>query len=120
MNNSKPILHIDDDEIDAMTVKRVFMALGIPNKLVQKNNGQEGLKYLRDSANEKPCLILLDLNMPLMNGREFLGIVQKDPSLCEIPVIILTTSEIDRDLVGANVVGYIVKSMVFSDFAAGI
>jgi len=39
MNNSKPILHIDDDEIDAMTVKRVFMALGIPNKLVQKNNG---------------------------------------------------------------------------------
>lgn len=118
MNSFKPILHVEDDEIDAMVVKRAFKILKVPNELIHKANGEDALTYLADEDNEKPGVILLDVNMPRMNGSEFLEIVRKDPNLNKIPVIILSTCDRDRDLTGQNIVGCVAKSMGFDDFVA--
>ena len=77
MDSSKIILLIEDDDVDAMTVKRILKTLGITNKLAHKIDGEEGVDYLTDQANEKPALIMLDLNMPRMNGREFIQDMRK-------------------------------------------
>lgn len=66
MRKSMPILLIEDDHIDVMIVARALKDLGVTNKLVHKANGEEALEYLRTKT--KPCVILLDLNMPFMNG----------------------------------------------------
>ena len=71
MNSNRPILLIEDDKVDAMTVERAFKDNEITNKLNVVGNGEEALKTLKDSKIEKPCIILLDLNMPKMNGIEF-------------------------------------------------
>lgn len=118
MDNCKPILHVDDDEIDAMVVKKAVRILEMPNKLIYKTDGEEALNYLAGEDNEKPCVILLDINMPRMNGREFLQIVRNDPNLNKIPVIIVAASDKDRDLIGSNVIGYVAKSLGFDDFVA--
>ena len=119
MNNSKPILLVDDDGIDALTVRRAFKDLGVTNPLVHSVNGEEALKYLTDQSNERPCVILLDLNMPKMNGIEFLGIVKEDDSLKHIPVIVLTTSTEECDIRESfrhSVGGYIVKPVDYKNF----
>ena len=72
-----PILLADDDPADAMMVKRAFEYLNLKNPLVHVTNGIEGLEYLKSSDHEKPCIILLDSNMPKMNGIEFLKITKK-------------------------------------------
>ncbi len=112
MRNSKPILLVEDDRVDTMTVKRVFKDLKVTNPLVCTVNGEEALEYLRDTGNKKPCIILLDLNMPKMNGIEFLKIVKADEQLKKIPVVVLTTSNNEQDVIesfGLSVAGYIVK-----------
>ncbi|MCB9015957.1 MAG: response regulator [Lentimicrobiaceae bacterium] len=119
MIKNKPILLVEDDMIDAMTVKRALKELNILNPVVTVENGEEALTYLRDSENEKPGIILLDLNMPRMNGIEFLGIAKKDDNLKLIPVIVLTTSldEIDRvDTFNLGVAGYMVKPVDYKKF----
>ena len=78
---SKPILMVEDDQVDAMTVKRALKELHVTNPLVHRENGEAALAHLRDPGSEKPCIILLDLNMPLMNGIEFLQVIKQD----EIP-----------------------------------
>lgn len=98
----------------------------ITNPLYVANNGLEALSMLRGEAGEKPPvpkhrrLILLDLNMPKMNGLEFLEVLRSDPDLQSIPVVVLTTSDEDRDRIEAyhyNVAGYILKPVTFSNFA---
>lgn len=119
MHNIKPILLLEDDTVDAMTVKRAIKDLNVVNPLVRVVNGEEGLKYLQDSANDKPCVILLDLNMPKMNGIEFLRIIKDDPGLMGIPVVVLTTSKADQDKVACfdrSVAGYIVKPVAYKGF----
>ncbi|HPG32572.1 MAG TPA: response regulator [Lentimicrobium sp.] len=119
MIKNKPILLVEDDMIDAMTVKRALKELNILNPVVTVENGEEALTYLRDSENEKPGIILLDLNMPRMNGIEFLGIAKKDDNMKLIPVIVLTTSldEIDRvDTFNLGVAGYMVKPVDYKKF----
>ena len=69
---NKPILLIEDDLIDQMTVKRALNELKVDNELLVANNGEEALELLRDKMDENPGIILLDLNMPKMNGIEFL------------------------------------------------
>ena len=96
MRNSKPVLLVEDDNVDAMTVKRAFKDLKIVNSLIHKSNGENALEYLRDEGDEKPCVILLDLNMPKMNGAEFLKTVKADKTLKKIPVVILTTSNSEQ------------------------
>ncbi len=123
MKSSKPVLLVEDDSVDAMTVKRAFKELKILNPLVNKTNGEEALEYLRDTANERPCIILLDLNMPKMNGIEFLKIAKADEELKKIPVVVLTTSKEERDIVESfklSVAGYIIKPVDYRKFVEAI
>jgi CheY-like chemotaxis protein len=119
MQNLKPILLAEDDTVDAMTVKRAFKELSVINPLMHRLNGEEALDYLRGNGNEKPCVILLDLNMPKMNGIEFLKAVKVDSELKKIPVIVLTTSKDDQDKMSSfelSVAGYIVKPVDYKKF----
>ena len=119
------ILLVEDDEVDVMTVQRAFKKGQIDNPLYLAGNGLEALALLRDSPG-KPSLIpperrliLLDLNMPKMNGLEFLHELRTDPALKHIPVVVLTTSNEERDRVQAydfNVAGYMLKPVTFSVF----
>ena len=119
MRNARPVLLVEDDSIDAITVKRALHDLGVQTLLVHSTNGEEALQYLRDDANEKPCIILLDLNIPKMSGIEFLRIVKSDEYLKAIPVIVLTTSKKDHDVIDSfeqSVAGYMIKPVNYQQF----
>ncbi|MHC4533921.1 MAG: response regulator [Planctomycetota bacterium] len=123
MINSKPILLVEDDNVDVMTVKRALKDLKINNPLVSTANGEEALEYLKNNDNKKPCIILLDLNMPKMNGIEFLKIAKADDTLKKIPVVVLTTSSQQQDIIESfklSVAGYIVKSVDYNEFTEAI
>ncbi len=116
---NKPILLIEDDQVDAMVVRRALKELHVTNRLEHVENGEEALTYLRDSAMERPCLILLDLNMPVMNGIEFLQEVKTDPELKRTPVVALTTSDEQKDKVESfelGVAGYMRKPVDYQQF----
>ena len=124
-NRMLNILLVEDDEVDIMNVERAFKKVNILNPLFIARNGIEALNMLRDtedSPGEVPHerrLILLDLNMPKMGGIEFLQHLRNDQNLKAIPVVVLTTSNQDRDLVEAynlNVAGYLLKPVQFSHF----
>ena len=119
------ILLVEDDELDVMNVRRAFKKNNITNPLYVAGNGLEALEMLRGVDRRPPSipaerrLILLDLNMPKMNGIEFLRELRADPEIGLIPVIVLTTSDEDRDKVEAyqlNVAGYILKPVTLADF----
>jgi CheY-like chemotaxis protein len=115
----KPILLVEDDKVDVMTVNRALKEIHVTNPVVNKENGEEALKYLRDSKNEKPCIILLDLNMPIMNGIEFLQVVKNDGLLKRIPVVVLTTSDEQQDKMSSfdlGVAGYMAKPVDYRQF----
>ncbi len=123
MKNFKPVLLVDDDDIDAMSVRRAFKEINITNPLVRSVNGEEALKYLNDQSNEMPCMILLDLNMPKMNGIEFLSIIKEDDKLKYIPVVVLTTSTEECDIKESfkySVGGYIVKPVDYKSFVESV
>jgi len=123
MRNSKPVLLVEDDSIDAMTVQRAFRDLNVANPLKRATNGEEALAYLQNDANDKPCVILLDLNMPKMNGAEFLRIAKANPVLRKIPVVVLTTSSEERDVVESfrlSVAGYIIKPVDYRNFVEAV
>ncbi len=125
MRNSKPILLVEDDDIDVMIAKRVFGDLEVPNQLICLPDGKDALEFLRDRNNEKPCLIFLDLNMPRMNGWELLEIISIDDVLRDIPIVILTTSDIKDDYgrvetFRPSVIGYITKSPSYQHTVAVI
>jgi CheY-like chemotaxis protein len=115
------ILLVDDDEVDVMTVRRAFAKANISNKLFVATDGIEALAVLRtDGIPPQRRLILLDLNMPRMNGIEFLREIRQDPALQMLTVIVLTTSNEDRDRVEAyqlNVAGYLLKPVTFQGFS---
>jgi len=98
MQNSKPILLIEDDRVDAMTVRRALKELGATNQLVRTINGEQALEHLRDKSNEPPCVILMDLNTPKMSGMEFLRIIKAQELLKDIPIVVLTTSDNEHDV----------------------
>lgn len=117
------ILLVDDDEVDVMNVQRAFRKNNIVNPLYIAHNGLEALDLLRGTSGEKiPSerrLVLLDLNMPKMNGLEFLREVRNDAALHALSVIVLTTSDDERDKVEAynlNVAGYMLKPVTFGAF----
>jgi CheY-like chemotaxis protein len=123
MRSAKPVLLVEDDAIDAMTVQRAFKDLKLTNALAHVTNGEEALDYLRNSDNERPCVILLDLNMPRMNGVEFMRVAKADPDLKKIPVVVLTTSTEDSDVIDSyklSVAGYIVKPVDYKKFVEAI
>lgn len=119
MRGSKPILLVEDDRVDAMTVRRALKDLTITNKLDVVENGEDALDHLRGSKHELPCIILLDLNMPRMNGIEFLAVLRGEDELRTIPVVVLTTSKEEQDKVASfnlGVSGYMVKPVDYLQF----
>jgi CheY-like chemotaxis protein len=117
------ILLVDDDEVAVMSVRRAFKKAHIDSPLYVVGNGIEALEVLRGKP-ENPMprerrIILLDLHMPKMDGLTFLKELRSDANISHIPVIILTSSEEEEDLVRAydlNVSGYILKSVAFDLF----
>jgi CheY-like chemotaxis protein len=116
------ILLVEDDDIDAEAIQRAFKKYRIANPLTRVADGIEALKFLRGEGVEqltRPYIVLLDLNMPRMNGIEFLQELRRDVKLTDSVVFILTTSNDERDKTAAyseHVSGYIVKSQVGEDF----
>ncbi len=114
------ILLVEDDEVDVMNVRRAFKKNNICNPLWVAGNGLDGLAMLRGPEIPRDRrLILLDLNMPKMNGIEFLRELRGDPELRLTPVVVLTTSDDERDRVDAynlNVAGYILKPVTLMNF----
>lgn len=113
------VLLVDDDEIDVMNVRRAFERNRITNPIHVAGNGVEALQLLRSGTIGPRRLVLLDLNMPRMNGIEFLRAVRADPGLHSTSVVVLTTSNEERDKVEAyalNVAGYLVKPVTFASF----
>lgn len=111
---------VEDDEIDVMNVRRALERAHVTNPLFVATNGLEALELLRgDSVPRDRRLVLLDLNMPRMNGIEFLRELRADPVLHHTPVVVLTTSDDERDKVHAydlNVAGYLLKPVTFMNF----
>lgn len=108
----KPVLLVEDDIVDAMTVKRALKELKVQNELVHTTDGKRALEYLRTPGNPRPCVIFLDLNMPEMNGIEFLQIIKADDTFKEIPVVMLAASSEEKNIVetfGLGVAGYLFK-----------
>jgi CheY-like chemotaxis protein len=117
--HNKPILVVEDDQVDTITVIRALNEIQVTNPLVHVENGEEALDYLQDSKTEKPCIILLDLNMPIMNGIEFLQAVKNDKQLKRIPVVVLTTSEEQQDKLNSfelGIAGYMSKPVDYRQF----
>jgi CheY-like chemotaxis protein len=114
-------LLVEDDEVDVMNVKRAFRMNHITNPLFVAENGLEALAKLRNGdVPQGRRIVLLDLNMPKMNGIEFLRELRSDPALAATPVVVLTTSNNDRDKIEAynfNVAGYLVKPVTFGEFS---
>jgi CheY-like chemotaxis protein len=120
---TRPILLVEDDQVDAMTVRRALRELHVLNPLEHVEHGEAGLAWLRDPRHERPCIILLDLNMPVMCGTEFLQKIKADRDLRRIPVVVLTTSEEQRDKVESfdlGVAGYMRKPVDYRQFVETI
>jgi CheY-like chemotaxis protein len=117
MKTKRTILLVEDDHVDAMTVERALKDVRVTNPLHIASDGEEALEYLK--TNETPCLILLDLNMPRMNGIEFLQAVKADSVARRIPVVVLTTSEAEQDKIKSFdlcVAGYMIKPVDYKRF----
>lgn len=115
----KPILLVEDDQVFTMAVTRAFKELQVPNQVVHRENGEDALNFLGDENGDKPCIILLDLNMPIMNGIEFLQAVKNDDRFRPIPVVMMTTSDDQQDKVNSfssGAAGYVPKPLGYSQF----
>lgn len=118
------ILLVDDDADDVELTRQMLLRERPPLELPSAPNGLEALAFLRregvHAQAPRPDLILLDLNMPVMDGRDFLSVVKGDPAFKSIPVVILTTARAGEEIVasyglGAN--GYVNKPMDLDQFA---
>jgi CheY-like chemotaxis protein len=120
MDRTTNILIVDDDEIAVMNVRRAFEKGKIDNPVFRAADGFEALEMLRgDTIPRDRRLVLLDLNMPRMDGIEFLSELRADPHLQRTAVVVLTTSDAERDRIeayGFNVAGYLIKPVRFVAF----
>ena len=110
------ILLVEDDEIETLKFHKAVNKLNFKHKIHNAKNGEEALDYCGRSF---PNLVILDLNMPKMNGFELLKVMKSDDKLKSIPVIILTTSNNNSDLkriYETGVSGYFVKPLRYSDY----
>ena len=124
------ILLVEDDDIDTENVIRAFKKNKMSNPIYTVENGEEAIAFLQNQGrfsdpekSPRPGIILLDINMPIMNGIEFLRIVKADDDLKSIPVVVLTTSREESDRVESfklSVAGYIVKPVEFEDFVYAV
>ncbi|MBI1334218.1 MAG: response regulator [Armatimonadetes bacterium] len=117
------ILLVEDNAGDALLVQKAFELGRIANHIFTVPNGEEALKFLKGegdyAGSPRPDLIILDLNMPIMDGREALGKIKADPDLLSIPIIVMTTSDDERDIMNSyklHVNCYITKPVQVRDF----
>jgi len=121
------ILLLEDEPADAHLVRISLRDARVHCRLHHVLDGREGLDFLhREPPYQdapRPDLILLDLNMPRMNGREFLAAIKAEEALCDIPVVVLTTSDVERDVEASfknGASGYITKPVDIEQFTAAI
>jgi CheY-like chemotaxis protein len=118
MSKSLNILLIEDDAIEVMKFNRVLSTLNVKHKIVEANNGEEALTILKVKEVIQD-IIVLDLNMPKINGIEFLKILKEDDYLKYIPSVILTTSNNRKDILECykiGIAGYILKPLKYEDY----
>ena len=123
MQRPRNILLVEDDRVDCMTIRRALEDVKIDNRLDMVSNGEEALAYLLSAENDLPGLILLDLNMPRMNGIEFLKTVKAHAGLKQIPVVVLTTSRAEQDINASfdlGAAGYMVKPLDYNEFIEAV
>ena len=122
MKNNLKVLLIEDDMIEIMKLNRVVTSLDLKYTIIEAHNGEEALNIL-EKKGELPDIILLDLNMPKINGMEFLSILKKDEALRYIPAIVLTTSNNQKDLLECyklGIAGYVLKPLKYEDYVMKI
>ena len=117
------ILVADDDADDRLMIKDALEESRLTNEIHFVENGEELMKFLLDSKNQKPGLIFLDLNMPKMDGREALREIKAHPDLKRIPVVVLTTSKAEEDIfktynLGVN--SFVTKPVTFESLLSVI
>ncbi len=113
---------IEDDTIEVMKLQRAIAKLEMPHEIIEAKNGEEALQILKDNSS-LPDLILLDLNMPRINGLEFLKILKQDEFMRFLPVVILTTSSNRKDMLECyqeGVAGYILKPLKYDNYVEKI
>ena len=118
MKQQLNVLLIEDNLIEVMKMKRTISFLELEHILSVAKDGEEGLQALEDKS-KLPDLILLDLNMPKVSGIEFLSILKKNDTIKHIPVVILTTSDNQKDLEECyrlGVSGYVLKPLKYDDY----
>ena len=118
MEKTLNVLLVEDNLIEVMKMKRTISLLELPHNIHEAKNGEEALQVLEDKSN-LPDIILLDLNMPKINGIEFLKILKADEDLKHIPTIILTTSSNQKDLLECyktGMSGYVLKPLKYEDY----
>ena len=116
---SRPVLLVEDDEVDILSVQRAFEQLGAAKALAVARSGDEALAYLRSGNKPMPTLILLDLKLPRMSGWEMLTEMRHDAGLSTIPVVVLTSSRQEEDIVRMyrfGLAGYLVKPSTSAEF----
>jgi CheY-like chemotaxis protein len=121
------VLLVEDDPGDVLMTQEAFADYKIANKLTVVTNGEDAIAYLRKDGRfagvPTPDLVLLDLNLPRRNGREVLRDIKEDPELRRVPVVVLTTSEADEDVVAAydlHANAYVRKPVDFEQFVAAV
>ena len=116
------VLLIEDDMIEVMKLNRTISSLNLKHKIIEANNGEDALEVLQKKE-ELPDIILLDLNMPKINGIEFLNILKNDSVLRYLPTIILKTSNNQKDLLECykiGIAGYVLKPLKYEDYVSKI
>lgn len=115
----RPLLLVEDDEVDVLSVQRGLARLPARFRVEVARHGEEALRWLRSHDHPAPFMVLLDINMPRMNGHEFLAELRRDPALRTLPVVVLTTSphDADRDrLYQIGITAYLVKPTTSEEY----
>jgi len=118
MKKKLDILFIDDDLIEGMKFNRALSGLAYDCNIIEASNGEDALNILRQKQS-LPNIILLDLNMPKLNGIEFLKILKEDDLIKQIPTIVFTTSNHRKDILECykiGIAGYIIKPLKYEDY----
>lgn len=119
INREASILIVEDDEVDIMAIRRALKQANIDNPIYVAKDGIEALQKLRSKEIPSPYIVLMDLNMPRMNGIDCMREIRADKSLKRTIIFALSTSKDERDKLNAydcNVAGYIVKSDIGDEF----